>query len=257
MLSTALSTELGDANFTHRRVLFRIMERIDRLKYCKIREGSTLLDRFTRSGTVYQSLGLLVCALTLTSCALTAYRDVPLLDVRTPPLPRRDIQIYFRVDPIAYFRQATYAAEGDFFYRFPARIEDYDELRRVFEENGVFAAAKAAVVPPDKGVYCSVQVEYVPLSKGEAFFLSLSHASAGIIPSYNGTSGHVVTYELYIDKELKKSYEYKIGTKQFIWLGLLPISWVNWLTYDLGDAFRATTYQFFVDAALDGYLTPP
>jgi hypothetical protein len=206
---------------------------------------------------VHQSLGLFVCALTLTSCALTAYRDVPPLDIRTPPLPPKDFPIYFKVDPVAYLRQATYAAEGDFFYRFPAQLEDYEELRRVFAENGVFATANAAVAPPKKGVFCSVHVEYLPLSEGEAWFLSLSHASAGIIPSYNGTSGHLVRYDLYVDTELKKSYEYRINTKQAIWLGLLPFSWVNWLTYDLGDAFRATAYQFFVDAALDGYFKQP
>ncbi len=99
-------------------------------------------------------------------------------------------------------------------------------------------------------------VVYEPVGDLEAALLSVSHATAAILPAYHGSSRHVVRYHLFVDHERQKTYEYRIRTVQAAWAGVLPFSWMRALLPSLEEAFRATAYQFFVDAALDGYLRP-
>ncbi len=200
---------------------------------------------------------VVLVGLVLTSCTLTTYPDLPSIHLQSSPLLQKRFTLYYRVDPASYLRQAMNTQRGEFFYHFPARLRDYEELRLAFTASGFFSETVASSAPPAKGLYCSVTVDYRPLSESDAFFLSLSHISATIFPSYNSTSGHLVRFDLYIDGDLKKSYEYAINKRQAVWAGLVPVAWINFFTWDLADAFRATAYQFLVDAALDGYLVPP
>jgi hypothetical protein len=202
---------------------------------------------------LYRLVGLLGCALTFASCIVT-HRDFPAVNLESEPLPPKDLTLYYRVEPITYFKQAKYKARTDFFYDFPSAPEDYDELRRVFAETGMFRRTIATSIAPPKGVYCSVSVEYRPRSELGEFFLSLSQASATLLPSYSESSGHVVRFDLYVDMALRKSYWYEMSRKEAIWFVLLPFVWVNAFTHSPDDAFRATAYQFFLDADRDGYL---
>ncbi len=199
----------------------------------------------------------LFVGLVLTSCTLTTYPALPSIDLQSPPLLQKRFTLYYRVDPASYLRRAMNQQRGEFFYHFPARLQDYEELRLAFTDSGLFSETVASSAPPAKGLYCSVAVDYRPLSESDAFFLSLSHMSATIFPSYNSSSGHLVRFDLYIDGDLKKSYEYAINKRQAVWAGLVPVAWINFFTWDLAEAFRATAYQFLVVAALDGYLVPP
>lgn len=205
----------------------------------------------------YRCLAVILSVAVLSSCAIRDYGDLPQVDLSKPPLPQREFPIYYRVDPVAYYKQVIYNEQSDFFFSFPPQLEDYEELERVFTQGEAFSSAIPASVPPDRGVYCSVEVSYVPMTDTEAVFLSISQYSASLLPSYIHTSGYTIRYDLYIHREFKKSYEYKITRKQFAWVVVLPFAWINLLTHDLKEAFRATAYQFFMDAALDGYLKPP
>ncbi len=205
----------------------------------------------------YRCLAVILSGAVLSSCAIRDYGDLPQVALSKPPLPQREFPIYYRVDPVAYYKQVIYYENSDFFFSFPPKLEDYEEFERVFTEGGAFYSAIPASVPPDRGVYCSVEVSYVPMTDTDAVFLSISQYSASFLPSYIHTSGYTVRYDLYLDRDLKKSYEYKITRKQFVWVVVFPFAWINLLTHDLKEAFRATAYQFFMDAALDGYLKPP
>ena len=66
--------------------------------------------------------------------------------------------------------------------------------------------------------------------------------------------GWELSYSVYDRNALKKTYNYEITSKQYMWLFLLPFSWINFFTYSGGDALRSTTAQFVVDAQRDGYL---
>jgi hypothetical protein len=75
-----------------------------------------------------------------------------------------------------------------------------------------------------------------------------------LIPVYSGQSGWELSYGVYDRNEFKKTYNYEITQKQFVWLLLLPFSWINFFTYSLEEAVRSTTAQFVLDAQRDGYL---
>jgi len=76
---------------------------------------------------------------------------------------------------------------------------------------------------------------------------------AVLIPVYK-QGGWELSYSVYDRNALTQTYHYEITSKQYYWLLLRPFSWINFFTYSLEDAARATTAQFVVDAQRDGYL---
>ena len=93
-----------------------------------------------------------------------------------------------------------------------------------------------------------------PRSVVARMFEGASGEVYGFLPAYSGEGGYLVRYELYIDKQLKKTYRYEITEERLVWLGLLPFVWVNFFTASQKDAFLATAHQFFHDAEQDGYF---
>lgn len=220
---------------------------------CQQAYPQNLGNRFwTRNGLVVLALPLLLVA--APACTITTYDNVPLIDVRNPPMLPQNVPISYRVEPWADWRDAIFAMKSDFFIAYPSDLEEYEELARTFRESGIFSAANPRLTPPEKGLYCSVEVEYQPVSDVEAAAVAISHATSAMVPAYHSTSRHVVRYHLFVDREFKKTYQYSIGTTQAVWLGLVPFAWANLLTPSLGEALQASTYQFFVDAALDGFI---
>lgn len=193
--------------------------------------------------------------LTIASCTLTKYEESPPGTFQPGARTTKDFPIHYHVTPFSYYKQPFYVERGDFFSSHPPELEEYEALQRVFEENRHFSRVVATQTAPAQGIYCSVDVEYIPPSQPGAFFLSLSYASAAILPSYSGSSRYIVTYHLYVDRDFKKGYEYTISIKRAVWAAFMPLAWVNVLTPDLDDAFRATANQFFLDAERDGYLS--
>ncbi len=207
-----------------------------------------------RTGLVVLALlSLLVAA---PACTITTYDNVPPIDVQNPPMLPQFVPIYYRVEPWVYWRDAIFAAKSDFFTAYPSDLEDYAGLERAFRESVIFYEVNPRLTPPEKGLYCSVQVEYHPVNDAEAAVLAVSYATSAVVPTYHRTSRHVVRYHLFVDHTFKKTYEYTIGTTQGAWLGLVPFAWANVLGPGLGEALEATTYQFFLDAALDGFIRP-
>ena len=206
----------------------------------------------TRRGLVL--LALLSLLVSETACTITTYGNVPRIDVQTPPMLPQNVSISYRVEPWEYWRDAIFVAKSDFFTAYPSNLEQYEELERAFRESGIFSSANPRLTPPEKGLYCSVRVAYHPVSDAEAALLAVSHATSAMLPAYHGTSHHVVRYDLFVDRDFKKTYEYSIGTTQGAWVGLVPFAWAQALTPSLGEALHATTYQFFIDAALDGFI---
>lgn len=208
---------------------------------------------------------VLHCAflLALTSC-VTTYTDFPVVNRQLEPLSGKESAMYYHVDPLSYLEQAMRTwrktrssplLQGT---ALPIRAT-YEELERVFEQNRIFTKAIAISAPPEKGIFCAVEVIYKPPSTSAHLFTALTFGSIFpvplfFVPSYSGESGHIVKYNLYVDQEMKKTYEYQITRKEAAWFGLLPFVWVNLLTPSEREAFRATAYQFFLDAQQDGYF---
>lgn len=201
-------------------------------------------------------LALLPLLVAAPACTITTYDNVPVVDVKAPPMLPKNVPISYRVEPWVYWRDAIFTAKSDFFVAYPSDLEVYEGIAGAFRDSGIFSAANPRLTPPEKGLYCSVEVEYHPINDLEAASLAVSHATSAVVPAYHSTSRHVVRYHLFVDREFKKTYQYSIGATQGAWLGLVPFAWVSFLTPSLGEALRATTYQFFIDAALDGHMRP-
>lgn len=209
---------------------------------------------------------LLGLTLVVTGCVMSY--DFPPVDVTVEPLSKKDFPLYYHVDPIAWYLEATgdwttspggAVASGLSLGTHPPAMpadlpvvsqRTYTELERVFERTHMFSRSIATATPPEKGVYCLVEVKHIPPSQSAAFFTGM----LGIIPAYSGASGDVVRYSLFIDSEFKTSYRYEVTRKRLLFLPLLPLFWVNVFTPSQDEAFRATAYQFFLDAEKDGYL---
>jgi hypothetical protein len=58
-----------------------------------------------------------------------------------------------------------------------------------------------------------------------------------------------LTYQVFVNGEKKKTFEYDITRKGGAWILALPFAWINFLTYSESEAIEATTYQFFSDSA--------
>ncbi len=212
---------------------------------------------------LYRLLGLLACTLTLTSCIVT-YSDFPPVDLHSEPLPKKEFPIYYHVparSSVDFLKLVPvptgYFPIGPGFYPVQHTLFGLDDLDRVFAESKSFSEAIATSTPPKSGVYCSVDLTIKPISVAAEVSSAFSYASLFIIPIlpyYSGLGGYVVRYNLYVDGELQHVYRYEITKKGVAWVVLLPFAWINLFTYDQKDAFRATAYQFLIDAERDGYF---
>jgi hypothetical protein len=199
---------------------------------------------------------LLSSVLLLTACIVT-YKDFPNVDVKSPPQPTRGFPIYFQVNPSALYAKGLERSGGVGRMFDPPRpsLESYNELERAFRETRMFAQAIAASSPPEKGIYCSVDVVHKwPSQMADAFTFG-SLLSLTVFPSYSDTSQDIVQFDLYIDKKLKKVYQYRITKVRGMWIAFLPFVWINLLTPSREEAYRATAHQFFLDADKDGYIS--
>jgi len=133
---------------------------------------------------------------------------------------------------------------------------------RVFMEealaaNTVFVKDTSEFPQAGKGLYCYVDVNSYssPFTASEFMQLVLSAITVWVIPNFIENRIVVeVEYKLHRDGKFVQSYQYNVYNKGASGILLLPFAWVNFFTYSLEDAFRATTYQFLLDAQRDGNL---
>lgn len=155
-------------------------------------------------------------------------------------------------NPIVWFEYPAWA-------RPYALADPWGGLQRKLGSRQLFLQATASESPPEKGVYLFIDAAYIPEAKLGAPppcpWGILSGVTLGIIPYYCDETGVRVRYDLYIDRQIKKSYQYEIRKKGVTDLLLLPFAWLNLFTDDLADAIVLTTHRLILDAARDGYFT--
>jgi hypothetical protein len=166
----------------------------------------------------------------LSSC-IVLYRDFPTETIGKPPDPKSYDLLSYHINPFPF------PNEGG-----------KDALHSVFNNQTPFANTADVTEMPHKGVFCLVDVEWKPPGMTALVFHYLSVATLTILPSWNVQESYKVRYYLYIDGENRKTFEYKITRKTGLWLGLLPVSWLNLFYYTQAEAFEATAFQFFQDA---------
>lgn len=183
--------------------------------------------------------GLLALSAVLLSSCVTFYTDYPRISKRYPEVASTDKALAYHIN------------------KWPVSAWGKDVLEPEFEKSGMFKTVtrKTGDGPvPSRGVYVDVMLQSVMPSVPAAISGYVSLSTLTLWPTYSGTSGYEVTYNLYVDNVLKKEYKYEIERKVGIWLPLALVSWLNLLLPRDVDAFLATTRQFLADVRTDGIL---
>lgn len=137
------------------------------------------------------------------------------------------------------------------------KIERFDALslggatatfKHVFRSQTPFMETEAVDEIPAKGLFCLVSFEPKDISLGALIGGYISYSTLAVLPAWSTQDGYFVRYDLYVDGEKKQSHEYEITRKAAVWLGLLPVIWVNALTYSEEDAIKATAFKFFKES---------
>lgn len=225
--------------------------------------NSSQKDALVSLSTKVAALGMLV--MTLSSCVVT-YRTIPESTTENAQLPKKNLRLSYRpaeaVPPIGSPYPVLLIWIGHY-PLFPIwRCDEYKLLQELVDR-GVVREASVELSVPQKGLYYSTTITSEPVSGPLEFLILLDPVailSRGILsigpvlPYYSSHAGHIISYELYIDHELKKSYRYEITKKGVAWVGLLPFAWVNLFTNDQQDACRTALHRFIRDVERDGYL---
>ena len=136
-----------------------------------------------------------------------------------------------------------------------------NDLKRILKEKDqLFSEAVPTDTVPSGGrnVHVGVRVYVIPASRSAIIAGVISHLAVPffppLIPYFTGEGGYLVSYALYVDQELRKTYRYEIKRKGVSWVVLLPFTIANFFTQNEEDALRTTAKQFFVDAHQEGHL---
>ncbi len=107
---------------------------------------------------------------------------------------------------------------------------------------------------PAAGTFIRARTRDLEMSLAGKIYGYIALSFFTIIPFYNGETGCDVIFEVFSDGRMLKSYSYPIHRHLFVWLGVLPVSWISALTPSEWDAAHAAAYRFFDDVAHDGLL---
>jgi hypothetical protein len=137
-----------------------------------------------------------------------------------------------------------------------------DIFRRGLEDNPTFKEAVYISELPKQGVSCNITFFNEPRSPFIFAWAIFSGLSMGIIPFYDAHGDrHTFIYELYVDGDLKNSYQYLITMKALWWIGapllkpFLPRDWTGTVDSENYDkAVIGTARAFWLDAHKDGFL---
>lgn len=166
----------------------------------------------------------------LYACVAT-YRDFPEQMIGKQPESNKQSVMYYKINNFPVLNSGGESS-----------------LHSVFKSKTPFNKTKKVGEIPSDGIYCYVDVEYKPLTLPALVFGYLSAVTFTILPAWSTKDGYIVNYHLYIDGEEQEVYDYEITRKFAMWIVLLPVAWVNLMTYSEEEAFEATAYQFFEDA---------
>lgn len=166
---------------------------------------------------------ILVTVLLLTQGCAT-YRGFPEDKVNQPPEANHDT-MYYKISGKSMFK-------------------GFGALHEVFKESSGFKEAVMTETMPESGYFVDVKVSNVAPSMPAVTFGYVSFITYTLVPFWSTQNGNDISYELYKDGVLLESEEYEIRRKLFVWLGMLPLVWVNGITYSESEAFSASAYDF-------------
>lgn len=166
---------------------------------------------------------LMAGILSIQGCA--TYRGFPEDKVNQPPEANHD-RLYYKITGKSIFK-------------------GFSALHEVFRDSTGFRESVKTDTMPEEGYFVDVKVSNAAPSVPAVTFGYVSLATYTILPFWSTRNGNNINYDLYKDGVMLGSYEYEIRRKLFVWLGMLPLVWVNGITYSESDAFSASAYDFF------------
>ncbi len=194
-----------------------------------------------------RSLILLVLLVTLSGCE--TYRDFPIVNPLPSPYkpaapPRCHQTIKFPGGP----------ANRPLIYRTNLSVL----LQEALKDYGG-CSSSSPVNYNSKGAETEVVVSVLNKISHRIWWYEIPWAlvfigSGGLVPIYRGQDGWALSYSVYDQSVLQKTYNYEITARTLISIVGLPFLWINFFTYSFDDAVRSTTAQFVMDAQRDGYL---
>lgn len=171
---------------------------------------------------------LLIPILSLNGCVV-GYRNYPRQQLSAPNPDKKYPQLY-------YYVEGTSLAGG------------YLEMQQMLRSYSPFENAEERAEIPKEGVYIKAVVQLVSPSITAAIFGYISYATLTLLPAWSAQDGAEVRFEVYHDAKLIKTFNYGVRRAGAVWLGLLPFAWLNFITANEREAFKAITKQFFEDA---------
>lgn len=202
--------------------------------------------QFPRNGS--RALLVVGLAVVLSSCSWMGAGVVgPLLgDAEVPTGAPSTKRVYYNIDLRAEYRAIA------------------DVIRQGLGKEAGESEAVYMSEPPDHGLFYKVTLDRQPHTALSNFWMFVSALSLGILPFYDHEGERVsVRYDLYADRQFKRSYTYMVSRRGLFWLGtplvkpFLPSDWSEsvvdnqvWL-----GAFQATARQAMKDVKKDGALS--
>ncbi len=192
------------------------------------------------SGTTYKmaSRKVKVYAMALVSlflssiACITTYRDFPVeyLDSQ-PGVAKSAGTLYYQIDP-----EKVVSVGG------------FGTLRRIFNGNHTsFNRTEARTEAPPEGIFVHILNDYKPPTVPAIIFGYISVATATILPAWSTEDGYLLTYDVFVNGQRKKTFTYEYTRKIGAWLCLLPFAWINFITYSEDQVMQAINAQFFHD----------
>jgi len=120
--------------------------------------------------------------------------------------------------------------------------------------------------PPAHGLFCDVTLDRQPRKALSNVWMLASVLSLGILPFYDDEGERInVRYDLYVDRQFKRSYTYMVSRRGLFWVGtplIKPFLSPSWSESILDDrvwnnAFRITARQFVMEIVRDGVQVFP
>ena len=137
-------------------------------------------------------------------------------------------------------REATlhYNIDGSALFAGPSAIRD------VLASDAPYSSLSPSDKPGNSGDFLQVKIDQSPPSMPAVVFGYISYSTLTILPFWSNQDGSILTFTLYRNGAQQESKEYLINRGTFVWLGMLPFAWVNFMTPSEADAFRACARDF-------------
>ena len=203
----------------------------------------------TERAPLLRGILLFLLPIVLWSCHYTGYGDFPMAEAEQQPLPKHEYPVFYEV---------TYAGKHDPYITRGTQERSARLMREVVEDlfsgRGSFPNARRVFLTPSEGTFCRVNIQLGKraLQQSHVAVTYLFALTLTVVPAPKPFA-YQLEYALYRDGRLLKTYRYEVEATEYVSPFGFLYAWMN-LFVNEKDVFRATTYQFLIDAERDGYL---